>query len=85
MSNVSHHLLGYRHVCCILVIGIGLSVGVGWSQITPDQPYISEFMAKNDTSDASSATILLDEDGDASDWIEIANPTPRPCHQRDRL
>ncbi len=32
-------------------------------------PVISEFLARNDS-------ILADEDGDYSDWIEIHNPTP---------
>ena len=34
-------------------------------------PFISEFLAVNDST-------LLDEDGDASDWIEIHNPCAEP-------
>ena len=34
-------------------------------------PIISEFMASN-------STVLPDEDGDFSDWIEISNPTNNP-------
>lgn len=34
-------------------------------------PYISEFMASNDNT-------LLDQDGQSSDWIEIANPSLLP-------
>ena len=34
-------------------------------------PIISEFMASN-------STVLPDEDGDFSDWIEISNPTKNP-------
>ena len=36
---------------------------------SPAQPIISEFMAQNDT-------VLADEDGAFSDWIEIYNPGP---------
>ncbi len=38
--------------------------------VDPSTPRINEFVAAN------SATGLLDEDGDASDWIEIYNPGP---------
>jgi len=37
----------------------------------PCVPLITEFMAENDQT-------LKDEDGDASDWIELYNPTPVP-------
>lgn len=36
--------------------------------IIPGEPIISEFLAANDG-------VLLDEDNDASDWIQITNPT----------
>lgn len=36
--------------------------------IIPGEPIISEFLAVNDG-------VLLDEDNDASDWIQISNPT----------
>src|SRR5690625_720441 len=36
-------------------------------------PIISEFMAKNDS-------ILQDEDGDFSDWVEIYNPDETPLN-----
>ncbi|MDA7888500.1 lamin tail domain-containing protein [Akkermansiaceae bacterium] len=36
--------------------------------ILPGEPLISEFLASNDSG-------LLDEDGDASDWIELHNPS----------
>lgn len=50
--------------------------GGAWDYtIDPDLPppavFLSEFMAAN-------RRTLNDEDGDASDWIEIANPTPEP-------
>ena len=38
---------------------------------TIGNPIISEFMASN-------STVLPDEDGDFSDWIEISNPTDDP-------
>src|SRR5262245_34365986 len=37
------------------------------------QPVISEFLAIN-------ATGLRDQDGDASDWIELQNPTTSPIN-----
>ena len=36
-------------------------------------PIISEFMASN-------TTVIADEDGDYSDWIEIYNPTTSPIN-----
>ena len=54
----------------------GLSVASGnqagftsWSS-----PYISEFMASNGNN-RHQTDVLLDGDGDSSDWIEIVNPT----------
>ena len=47
-------------------LGLWLSVSATWGQT--GQPFISEFMAANQAS-------LTDEDGDASDWIELHNPT----------
>ena len=41
------------------------------STATMGNPIISEFMASN-------STVLPDEDGDFSDWIEISNPTNNP-------
>ena len=39
---------------------------------------ISEFMASNHSEPPLQTGEVLDEDGDASDWIEIYNPTDRP-------
>ena len=39
----------------------------------PDTPVLNEFMASNQGT-------LHDEDGDASDWIEISNPTSEPIN-----
>lgn len=39
--------------------------------VIPGEPLISEFLAVNSTG-------LLDEDGEATDWIEIHNPGPSP-------
>jgi len=47
-----------------------LNVLSAWS------PVITEFMAQNDGG-------LLDEDGDASDWIELFNPGPDVVDLRD--
>ena len=41
-------------------------------------PVISEFMADNDT-------VLADEDGDFSDWIEIHNPDGKRGRSRRLL
>ena len=48
-----------------------LAVSSLFSPVAAAAPTISEFVAANRIS-------LLDEDGEASDWIEIHNPTPRP-------
>ncbi len=39
-------------------------------------PVITEIMARNDS-------VLLDEDGEASDWIEVHNPNPEPLSLAD--
>lgn len=46
---------------------------MGWflSSRLVAEPFIQEFMASNQSS-------LLDEDGESSDWVEIANPDPEP-------
>ena len=40
-------------------------------RVLSGDPTISEFLASNSGG-------LLDEDGDSSDWIEVANPNPEP-------
>lgn len=40
--------------------------------VLPGEPVISEFMADNETG-------LKDENGEASDWIELCNPTAEPA------
>ena len=45
-----------------------VTVGIN---LPPGEPFISEFLARNDN-------ILDDEDGDGSDWIELHNPNPFP-------
>ena len=40
--------------------------------VIPGVPTISEFMASND------GALIVDEDGDASDWIELHNPSDSP-------
>jgi len=49
-------------------VGLSLWVVMFLSATVQAAVVISEFMAKNDT-------VLLDVDGDASDWIELHNPT----------
>jgi spore coat protein CotH len=49
--------------------GIFLLILITIGSESPAQPIISEFMAQNDT-------VLADEDGMFSDWIEIYNPGP---------
>ena len=49
-------------------MGLSLWVVMFLSATVQAAVVISEFMAKNDT-------VLLDVDGDASDWIELHNPT----------
>ena len=39
---------------------------------------INEFVARNDSEPPLRNGELLDEDGDASDWIEIYNPSGEP-------
>lgn len=52
-----------------LIIFLFFTAGhYGWAQ-----PIISEFQAAN-------STTLLDEDGDASDWIELYNPADEPVN-----
>jgi hypothetical protein len=48
-----------------------LSIAVFWWVVAAGfaQPFISEFMAQNQT-------VLADEDGDFPDWIELHNPGP---------
>ncbi len=50
-------------------IGRALAAGllIGWAGLARPEAVISEFLADNTTG-------LRDEDGDTSDWIEIANP-----------
>ncbi len=54
-------------------------LGLGWGPGRAgaagfDGPVINEFMASNGSSAPLGAGEILDEDGDASDWIEIHNP-----------
>ena len=53
------------------------ALAVDWQQQgVPEYPVISEFMAVN-TGAAAGSGQVFDEDYDASDWIEIYNPTER--------
>ncbi len=54
-------------VACILLWAV---IGVA---VFAADPVLNEFLASNGGG-------LLDEDGDASDWIELYNPGPRPVH-----
>ena len=44
--------------------------------VLPGEPIISEFIANN-------SGVLVDEDGDSSDWIEVLNPTATPALLRN--
>jgi hypothetical protein len=44
--------------------------------VTPQELYINEFMAANET-------VIADEAGEYDDWIEIYNPGPDPIQMRD--
>lgn len=55
--------------CALLLAQAGALPGLRSTALAA--PVISEFLASN-------AASLLDEDGEASDWIEIHNPDPTP-------
>lgn len=48
-----------------------------WTMALGQGPVISEFLTHNDSSVPLEAGELLDEDGQASDWIELFNPTAK--------
>ncbi|CAN5455698.1 hypothetical protein BH23VER1_BH23VER1_00240 [soil metagenome] len=54
---------------CLALALLALVLFVAGARPAPAQPFISEFMADN-------ASVLADEDGDFSDWIELFNPGP---------
>jgi hypothetical protein len=55
----------------LCVLGILLGLGAFPARLPAATPVLSEFMADN-------RSTLADEDGEFSDWIEVANPGPEP-------
>ena len=70
IPQANHHAVTprtrrWRGLCSAVFLALALHVPLGAA------PFISEFLANNDTGHA-------DEDGERNDWIEICNPGPEP-------
>ncbi len=59
-------------VCLGLVMRLPLGI------LQAQTPVINEFLASNDSELPLEGGEMLDEEGDASDWIELYNPTTQP-------
>ncbi len=67
--SVSHALV------CAVAVGLMWGPTYRAGAASMDGPVINEFMASNGSAVPLGPGEILDEDGDASDWIEIHNPT----------
>ena len=66
----------YTKILLLALIATTYMIGSANAQLL----IINEFVARNDSEPPLRNGDLLDEDGDASDWIEIYNPSDDPIN-----